>query len=90
MLITWVLLIYLPIQRFSKKKGYVLPFKEKEIKTLTKGLLSKKEYEIVTTIPVYQGESGSPIFLETDEDEYYLAGITTKTFKYRRDNIDSS
>ena len=68
-----------PDSALFEKKGYVLPFKEKEVQRLTKGLPSKKEYEIVTSVPVYQGESGSPIFLEIGEGEYYLAGVTTKT-----------
>ena len=68
-----------PNSALFEKKGYVLPFKEKKIQELTKPLPSKKEYEIVSSVPVYQGESGSPVFLEKNENEYYLAGIVTKT-----------
>ena len=68
-----------PNSALFEKKGYVLPFKEKKIRELTKPLSSKKEYEIVSSVPVYQGESGSPVFLETNENKYYLAGIVTKT-----------
>ena len=68
-----------PNSALFEKKGYVLPFKEKKIQKLTKPLSSKKEYEIISSVPVYQGESGSPVFLETGENEYYLVGIVTKT-----------
>ena len=68
-----------PNSALFEKKGYVLPFQEKEIAILTEKLPSSSKREMITSIPVYQGESGSPVFLEEKKNHYYLAGITTKT-----------
>ncbi len=68
-----------PNSSLYEKKGYVLPFQQEKIAILTKTLPSSSKKEIITSIPVYQGESGSPVFLENKKSQYYLAGITTKT-----------
>ena len=68
-----------PNSALFEKKGYVLPFRKKEIAVLTEKIPSNPKYEMITSIPVYQGESGSPVFLEAKKGKYYLAGITTKT-----------
>ena len=68
-----------PNSSLYEKRGYVLPFQQKKIDILTKNLPSSPKTEFITSIPVYQGESGSPVFFEKKKGQYYLAGITTKT-----------
>ena len=72
-----------PNSALYEKKGYVLEYRKKIIQELTKKLPSKPKFEIITSIPVYQGESGSPVFYEKEKNKFYLAGITTKTLSLK-------
>ena len=67
-----------PNSTLFEKKGFVLEFKPKKVAALTKNLPSKIENEMLSTIAIYQGESGSPIFLELGEDDFYMVGVSTK------------
>ena len=79
----WGEFILPPDSALYEKKGYVLPYRKKEITELTKKIPSSPDFEMITTIPVYQGESGSPVFYEKEKDKFYLAGITTKTLSLK-------
>ena len=67
-----------PNSSLYEKKGFVLEFKQEEILEKTKKLPSYSSVEIVSTIPIYQGESGSPVFSEIDAGKYYMSGVSTK------------
>ncbi len=67
-----------PNSALYEKKGLVYLFDQVQIDTLTKELPSKAENEMLTTIPIYQGESGSPVFYEPRPGVFYMCGVSTK------------
>ena len=67
-----------PNSALYEKKGFILEFKQAEILEKTKNLPSYADTEIVSTIPIYQGESGSPVFGEIAPEKYYMIGVSTK------------
>ena len=67
-----------PNSSLFEKKGLVFHFDQTKMDILTKKHPSKAEVEILTSIVIYQGESGSPVFLEITRNKYVLIGLTTK------------